>query len=272
MLLKKKLTLFILLLCSTSIAFASLDSIPERPHPARWVNNLSTEMPNFLSHEEEATLEKKLANFANQTSNQLVIVIVDDLHGDEPWNYATELGHKWGVGQAKFDNGIIILIQPTGAEGKRKLFIAVGYGLESVIPDLTTKQIREEEMYPYFKKGEYFTALNKATDVLISLAKNEYNSSAYSKKNNASLKMPDIIDVLLKYGIWFIPFIGFLFFIIRGWKNRKTWSNGTYLNSSDSGSSSTFSSDSGSSFSSDSSSSSDFGGGDFGGGGSGGDW
>ena len=194
----KKYFSFLFFLFST-IAFAQSNGIPERPNPPRLVNNLSSS--DFLSSDEVARLEQKLQAFANETSNQIVIVIVDDLGGDEPWSYATELGQKWGVGQGKFDNGIVILIKPTGDEGQRNLHIAVGYGLEGAIPDLATKQIRENEMYPYFKRAEYYTALDKATTVLMAMAKGEYSSGAYGKKNKnklpAGLIIPLIIFILL---------------------------------------------------------------------------
>lgn len=252
-------------------SFSIAGEIPTRPYPARWVNNLSDEMPGFLSSTEEAGLEKKLANFAAQTSNQIVIVIVDTLEGMEPWEYATQLGHEWGVGQEKFDNGIIILIKPNGEKGKRKLFLAVGYGLEGVIPDATTALIREQEMYPYFKTGEYFTALDKATDVLMALAKGEYNSDAYRKKSKGGWAIPFTIISILSFcidHIWIFFILIFIITIIR--KKRKGFTigpDGTY-NSSTWGSGG----DSGWSSSSSDSFSSDFGGGDFGGGGSGGDW
>ena len=119
------------------------------------------------------------------------------MEGLEPYDYATRLGHKWGVGQAKFDNGIVILIKPTGGEGQRQLYIAVGYGLEGAIPDLTTKRIRDNEMYPYFKKGEYYTALDKATDVIMALTLGEYNSDAYGKKGSKRLPAGIIIPLIL---------------------------------------------------------------------------
>lgn len=181
----KRAYCFLILFCTlVSPTFANV--FPTRPSPARWVNNLSVEMPDFLSVTQADSLENKLSAFANETSNQIVIVIVDDLGGLEPFDYATQLGTEWGVGQADLDNGIIILIKPTGGEGQRNLFIAVGYGLEGAIPDLTTKKIRENEMYPYFKTGDYYTALDKATDVLMALAKGEYNYSAYSDEKNAA--------------------------------------------------------------------------------------
>ncbi len=180
---KKILSLILLLVGITSFAFAQKELIPERPNPPRLVNNLSQEFPDFLSSSEEAQLEAKLQAFANETSNQIVVVIVDDIAGMEAWSYATELGHKWGVGQDKFDNGIVILIKPTGGAGQRDFHIAVGYGLEGAIPDLTCKMIEEEELIPNLKAGDYYGALDQTTTVLMSLAKGEYNSDQYGAKH-----------------------------------------------------------------------------------------
>ncbi|MEO6904573.1 MAG: TPM domain-containing protein [Bacteroidia bacterium] len=194
---KKYFFFLSIFLFSAFSIYAQSGEIPERPNPPRLVNNLSKEMPNFLSAQEQSQLEQKLVNFANKTSNQIVIVIVDDLEGLEPYDYATRLGHKWGVGQAKFDNGVVILIKPTGGEGQRQLFIAVGYGLEGAIPDLTTKRIRENEMNPYFKKGEFYTGLDKGTDVIMALATGEYNSDAYAKKTSQRIPAGIIIPLIL---------------------------------------------------------------------------
>lgn len=191
--LKKYFSFLILVLISVGSALAQTDGIPERPNPPRLVNNLSKAFPDFISSQEQALLDKKLQDFANQTSNQIEIVIVDDFAGLEAYDYATRLGQKWGVGQAKSDNGIIILVKPTE---QHQLFIAPGYGLQGAIPDLTTKQIRENEMNPYLKKGENFAALDKGTDVLMSLAKGEYNSDAYGKKKSKK-KLPFQLIVII---------------------------------------------------------------------------
>jgi uncharacterized protein len=177
---RKYITLLFISVCSVFALSAQDDGIPERPNPPRLVNDLAG--TGFLSPDETARLEQKLENFANQTSNQVAVVIVNDFGGLEPWDYAARLGHKWGVGQAKFDNGVIILVNPVTHD----LNIQVGYGLEGAIPDLTTKQIRENEMNPYLKSGENYKALDKGTDALIALAKGEYNSSEYGAKNKRS--------------------------------------------------------------------------------------
>ena len=137
----------------------------------------------FLSTQEADLLNTKLAKFARETSNQILVLVVDTLCGYPASDLAFEIGEKWGIGQEKFDNGIVILIKPTGASGQRKVFIATGYGLEGAIPDLTAKRIVDREILPRFKTGNYYDALNEATDVLMGLAIGEFNAKSYGKKS-----------------------------------------------------------------------------------------
>lgn len=179
--------------------------VPNRPNPPKLVNNYSS--TGFINKQEEQVLEEKLAGFANQTSNQIVIVIIDDLGGMEPWQFATELGNKWGVGQGKTDNGIVFLIKPSGGPGERKFFIAVGKGLEGAIPDATVKRIENNELFPNLKAGRYFDALDKTTDVLMALAKGEYNSDEYAAKSKGKVDKSKLAIVLIILVILLIVFI-----------------------------------------------------------------
>ena len=171
----------------SQLAFAQSEGLPEKPNPPRLINNLSKEFPGFFTAEETALLETKLQELSNTSSNQIVVLVVDDLNDMEPWAYATELGQKWGVGQGKDDNGIVILIKPTKTGIGRKTHIAVGYGLEGAIPDLTANRIAEEEINPLLKEGRNFEAVDKGITVLIALAKGEYNYKTYDK---SSKKVP----------------------------------------------------------------------------------
>ena len=171
--------------------------IANRPVPQRLYNNLSKEFPDFLNSEEAAQLEEKLEQFSNQTSNQISVVIVDDLNGLDAADYATRIINEWGIGQKEANNGIVILVKPTGNDGGRDLFIAVGYGLEGAIPDLATKRIRENEMNPYLKNGDYFTALDKGTDKLMQLAKGEINVKDYVRQHKKGNKLSTILIILI---------------------------------------------------------------------------
>ena len=176
----------------------SFSHIAERPSPQKLYNNLSKEFPDFLNGQEAQLIEEKLEQFSNQTSNQICIVIVDDFNGTDAADYATKIINQWGVGKKESNNGIVILVKPTGGAGGRDLFIAIGYGLEGAIPDLTTKRIRENEMYPYLKSGDNYTALDKATDVLMKLAKGEINKEDYNRRNgNGQQIKPGTIVIII---------------------------------------------------------------------------
>lgn len=186
----------------------SFSQIVERPSPQKLYNNLSKEFPDFLNAQEAQIIEEKLEKFSNQTSNQICIVIVDDFNGTDAADYATKIINQWGIGKKESNNGIVILVKPTGGSGGRDLFVGIGYGLEGVIPDLTTKRIRENEMYPYLKSGDNYTALDKATDVLMKLAKGEINKEDYNRQNANGEK--------LKPGTIIIIIIIIIIFILRG--------------------------------------------------------
>jgi uncharacterized protein len=188
-----------LLALSSKANAASMEGIPKRPTPLKQVNNLSSYQ--LLSQEQTDALETKIEAFINATSNQMVIVFVDSLYDHDPSEFATELGEEWKIGQKKFDNGIVILIQPAA----HKVFIAVGYGLEGAIPDATCEDIIQREIIPSFKTGDYATGLNNGVDVLIGLAKGEYNSSDYARKNGSrGSKSVGLIFALIFFLIVFL--------------------------------------------------------------------
>jgi uncharacterized protein len=170
--------------------------VAERPNPPRLYNNLSQHHPDFLSSSEAAQLEEKLEQFSNETSNQICIVIVDDLNDYEPADYATKLLNDWGVGQKGVDNGVVVLLQLKPGKGGRD-FIQTGYGLEGAIPDLATKRIREEELEPNLKSGRNFEALDKTTDRLMQLAKGEIDVKNYTRHNGRGVPRKSLTAIII---------------------------------------------------------------------------
>ena len=187
----KYLLSIILLLATSKIIFGQF---PKPLSPPRLYNNFST--LKILSDSEEAEIEAILVKFEAETSNEIAVIVVDDLNDLEPWEYATEIGEKWGVGKAEEDNGIILLIKPTEKTSRREVFIAVGRGLESVVPDLTANEIVENELLPNFKNQAYFEGVKQAVKVLSELSKGEYSHNKYSKKNKKGKFASGIVSVL----------------------------------------------------------------------------
>jgi len=155
--------------------------IPERPHPPKLVNDYA----GVLNQQQRNQLELKLVQFNRETSNQIAIVITKDLHGYDPADYAFRLGEKWGIGQKKFDNGIVILVKPKTSNSRGRAFIATGYGLEGAVPDATASRIVNNEMIPHFKNNNYYQGLLEASKTLISLTKGEYSPEEYRKQTKS---------------------------------------------------------------------------------------
>lgn len=184
------------------ISFLAGAQIPEKPHPPKLYNNFSKEYPNFLSDDQARVIEEKLEKFSRETSNQIAVVVVDDFGGYTAAEFATLLGEKWGVGKKDKDNGIVVLIKPTGKAGERELFIAVGLGLEGAIPDLATKKIRENIMQPLFAEGKFYEGLDQGLEALMQLAKGEINEKDLPDGHSDNDSILLIVIVIILFLSW----------------------------------------------------------------------
>jgi len=189
---KKLILLLSVFVLAISLYASKEDPIIPLPNPLKMV----TDMANMLSPEEEAQLERKLVDYFENTSTQIAVVTLNDLQGYPISDFAFKLGQDWGVGNEKFDNGIVLLLKPKTSDSKGEVFIAVGYGLEGVVPDATAKQIVENEMIPSFKAGNMYGGVENATNVLIDITKGEYNYKQYSKKAGGGFS-PFLILIIL---------------------------------------------------------------------------
>jgi len=171
------LLLLIVLLITVSIHSAISQNLPDRPTPPRLVNDLA----GLLTVEEINILERKLVAFSDSTSTQIAILIVPTLMGYDKSDYAQRLAEKWGIGQEGLDNGVLVLVKPKSADSNGEVFIAPGYGLEGVIPDITCGEIIDYEILPAFRSEDYFGGLNNATNTLMSLARGEFTAADYGQ-------------------------------------------------------------------------------------------
>ncbi|MEW6468342.1 MAG: TPM domain-containing protein [Bacteroidota bacterium] len=170
-------------------AYSQDPFLPEKPGPPRLYNNLSKEFPQLLSSAEAGILEEKLISIAEETSNQVAVVIVDDFGGSDANDFGTRLFNKWGIGKDNKDNGVLILVKPTERDGGREVFIVTGYGLESVLPDITCKKIIERDMLPHFRNGDYSKGLLTGVDVIYGFIKGEISEKDYSARDRGG-KIP----------------------------------------------------------------------------------
>ncbi len=195
------MTFFVLLTASVS-----LYGIPPRPTPARLVND----MAGMMSADQVRALETKLSNYARSHSTQIAIVTVSDHEGYTLAEFADRLGEAWGVGQAGFENGVVIAVNPSGAEGQRRVHISIGYGLEGVIPDIVASRIIDNELLPAFRQARYHVGFDRATDVIMQLAAGEFTADEYTQ---AQQEEPG--------WVMFLPLVLIILFVILFANKRK---------------------------------------------------
>lgn len=179
--------------------------IPEKPTK----ETLVVDFADILTVEQERLLEQKLLDYFIQSSTQVAVVTVTTLNGYERAEFATQLAQKWGIGSAKNDNGILLLVKPKYPNSRGQLFIAVGYGLEGVATDMAVGQIRSNILIPAFINNDYFGGIDKATDALIALTKGEYNEEQFAKKQNGINPF------------WIIFAIIIIIILLQSFKNKK---------------------------------------------------
>ena len=244
--------------------------VPQRPNPPRLVNDFA----NVLNAQETNSLESALTAFARQTSTQILVVTVKELETSIS-DYAFRIGEKWGVGQKKENNGVVIVLKPKIGNSRGEVFVATGYGVEHLIPDaVANNDIVDTEMIPRFKKNDYYGGLAAGINVIMDLTKGEYTAKQYHEQRGGKSSGSPLFFLFFLLLFVIIP-------IFMG-KRGRHYSAGRSLpfwllmgmmgsnRSSHSGSFGNFSSGGGgfgggSGFSG-------FGGGSFGGGGAGGSW
>lgn len=171
----------IITVLTACIGFLSVhgQDIPSKPNPPRLVNDYA----GILLPEQKTHLEQLLVAYDDTSSVQIAIVTIESLNGADIADFAIELGRKWGVGNKKTNNGVVILF----SKNDRKIFIAPGYGLEARLPDYTCKQIIDVEMIPDFKQGNFYRGLEEGAIAIIQATRGEYSApEGYANRGEGS--------------------------------------------------------------------------------------
>ncbi len=169
-------TLIITILLSLIPTVACWAEIPDKPSPARLVNDFA----GLLTSAQKQVLEDSLVAFSKSTSTQICIVTVKSLDGYDVADYAQQLGEKWGVGVKGKNNGAILLVKPKTAQEQGRAFIATGYGLEGALPDVICYRIVNYVMIPYFKNNDYGGGIMAGAEYMMKATRGEFQAEPES--------------------------------------------------------------------------------------------
>jgi uncharacterized protein len=179
---------------------------------------------NVIDDTTESNLNNQLYNFAASTTNQILIVTVPDMSGDYIEHYAVKLFEKAKPGNAKSDNGVLVI----AAIKERSVRIEVGYGLEPIVTDGVSNYIIKNIITPSFKNSDYAKGLSDATNQIeqvVSANVNDpiINAEANTNANNSVLKSflisnsANIIIIIFFAAVTIIPWMAAILGRTKSW-------------------------------------------------------
>jgi len=160
----------------------------------------------LLSENQKSSLEQKLIRYSDTTSTQIVVAIISTTKGENIGLLAPKWAQQWGIGQAKEDNGVFILL----ASDDRQIWISPGYGVEDKLTAGIVGELTRNIIIPEFKNGDYYAGLDKGSDAIFEILNGTYKGTRQASKTK---EFPP--------KLFFILFIIFIFIIISIIKNRR---------------------------------------------------
>ncbi len=122
-----------------------------------------TDLTGTLSSSDRQALDAKLAAWEAQTGNQLVVLMLPSTKPEAIASYSIRVADAWKIGRKGKDNGAIFLV----AKDDHKNRIEVGYGLEGILTDVTSRRILAETVAPFFRNNQFAEGLNAGVDRII---------------------------------------------------------------------------------------------------------
>lgn len=115
-----------------------------------------------LNIQAKDSINALLWDLQKKTGTDIAVVTVKSLDGRSIEETALDIGRKFKLGEKGKDTGAVVLVAPYD----KKMRIEIGYGLEGTITDGHAGRIRDEQMLPYFRNGDYQSGIWRGTYTL----------------------------------------------------------------------------------------------------------
>lgn len=177
-------------------------------------DRLVNDFAGVLSAEQISVLENRLVAFADSTSNQILVAVYPELENDDEAAMAYRIGEQMGVGQGKFNNGVVMLVKAKmNPSDFRAAFIATGYGVEGALPDALCSRIVREHMIPFLKQDNYYQAIESGLYAIMPILAGEISTDEFADRQDDDGAVATAV-------IFMILFIFFIIILIKGSKNN----------------------------------------------------
>lgn len=108
----------------------------------------------ILTASDKAEINSTLQELKSAMGADVAVVVLPAITPDMTnRQFSTALFEAWGIGDAKRDDGLLILFN-LDPENNGVVF-ETGYGMEALLPDAICKRIQMKHIVPYMKEGNY---------------------------------------------------------------------------------------------------------------------
>ncbi|MCH6735571.1 hypothetical protein AXK33_08715 [Escherichia coli] len=162
-----------------------------------------TDITGTLSTSEQQSLTQQLQDITQKTRAQVAVLIVPSTGDDSIEQYATRVFNNWRLGDAKRNDGILIIV----AWSDRTVRIQVGYGLEEKVTDALAGDIIRSNMIPAFKQQKLAQGLELAINALNNQLTSQHQYPANpSEIESASSSDHYYFAIFWVFAVMFFPF------------------------------------------------------------------
>lgn len=136
---------------------------------------------NIINSKTEQELNDYLYSLEQSTGIQIVVLTIPSLENENISTFAFRTAEEWKIGDAKKDNGALLLV----AYEDHEVFISTGYGLEDKLTDAKCGLIVRNVIIPEFRNGNYSAGIYKGIKNMGGLASDNAELVASSVMNDS---------------------------------------------------------------------------------------
>jgi uncharacterized protein len=193
--------------CSVAFAFVVCLTLCAFAFDFPALSGRVVDQANIMSPVTKSDIETKSKELEDKSSIQLVVATVKSLQGSDVETYANQLFRFWKLGEAKNNNGVLLLVAPT----EHKVRIEVGYGLEGTLTDALSSVIITSAITPRFKANDFSGGIECGVDGIISVlttGASEWHRKAKVRSDEPAAAFsgifPGLLLVLAIFFIWYL--------------------------------------------------------------------
>lgn len=158
------------LLATALLVLALTPAARAAPQPVPTPLGFVSDFAHVIDPATAAALTARIEELKRKTGAEIAVVTVPTTAPDTAFDYAMRLAEAWKPGAAGKDNGVVFLV---GVQD-RDLFILTGYGIEGALPDGLVGEIRDREIVPRFRAGDFPGGIRAGVERLAATIAREY--------------------------------------------------------------------------------------------------